>query len=128
IHEDLIRVHHLEEGLTSGQLPLPSMRTSDDRDRAEALLTELDVICTFLSKLEGAGWFRPVYESWVASGPQTAEWALFEGLARVLDYLVRERRRFQARPVSLGFGAPLDREIKQAIARAAAGRRPLGLL
>lgn len=126
-HEDLVRMREIEARLTADQSPAMAGRTPEILAQAHALQTLLRETIEQRERAEAAGAWTESLLALYRSGEQAAL-APLDALHDTVVQLEADAQQFVERPVSLPPGAELDRELVEAVARAALGRSPIGML
>jgi hypothetical protein len=128
IHQDLVRASKLEQEATERRMPLMSTSAPKAVERAEAVLHTIESIIEFLKGTEQAPWLRRIFDIWRHKGVDAPEIAPFNELMHAIERVAQARSTIVSRPVSLPAGMHRNRDLREAVSRAAEGGRPFGLV
>lgn len=128
IHEDLVNTARLEEQAVQRRVPVLSMMLPHAIDRAQALLQAVEATVASFTMMEDTPWLRRVFDIWRRNGPDAPKIRLFNDLLQVVERIARARAIIVNSPVFLPTGAHHNPALCEAVARAAEGRMPFGVL
>lgn len=127
IHQDLASAALIERGRKADD-PVMSSSEVDAVVRAERLLAAVEAIVDAHEVCEKAAWLSNLYNEWRLHGVDAESTRVLARLIESIRVLVSKRTTIVAYAVTLPDGAHTDSELISAIARAAAGQKPFGIM
>jgi very-short-patch-repair endonuclease len=128
LHEDLVNCELLERQFQKGQFARLRMSTPNALERCQALSESIKQVLALFEFTEELPWLKPFVKRWRDEGFETEKNKLFENLLTALGDIRRKRTEMLAYAIVCPEASIQDKEVIEAIHRAAAGERPFGLI
>jgi len=127
IHQDLANAALIERQRRA-DAPMMSTSETDALARAEALLAAVEAIAAVHDACQSAPWLGSLYAAWRRHGLDAESVRTIAQLIALISAPVAKRMTIASYAVVTSDDAYMDEELVAAVARAAAGQRPFGLM
>lgn len=128
IHSDLVNADRVQMEAVAENVPLISLSVERAPERATETLKDLEVMTEYRRAVATQPWFESLFKKWHQAGFNQRSTELFDNLIKDLAGITEQRKRFLKRPVGLPRLSLHQEAVREAVEKAAQGRRPFGLL
>jgi very-short-patch-repair endonuclease/Cdc6-like AAA superfamily ATPase len=127
LHEDIVNADGLRQRALQENAPLISFSVERALERTTETLDVLKETIEHRQAIAAKPWFDALFKRWYRSGFRSQDTKLFDSLIGELTSITERRGKFLKRSVLLSDFGSHQAVIKEAIGRAAQGKRPFGL-
>lgn len=128
IHEDLVNCAAIEREIEAGHLSRVRMAVANSAEKCRILSESIKELISLWDIVDDLIWLKPFAKSWLDGQPETDREKLFESLLVSVGDIRKKRTEMLGYAVSCPDAIIGDREVLDAVHRAAGAERPFGVM